>query len=132
MERMRRYFCNNLSSTRKAILKIYGIVLALCIPYLIWSLSTNIYISCLFHSLTGFMCPGCGISRMFLSLVRFDIVGAFSYNPVVFILLILWNVIAILCFTEKIRFVQSKRFIYSALGVSVIALTIYGIVRNFS
>ena len=51
---------------------------------------------------------------------------------VVFILLILWNVIAILCFTEKIRFVQSKRFLYSSLGVSVTALMTFWIVRNIS
>ena len=117
---------------KKRIVRIYAAILAVCIPYLVWSLATGIYIPCFYLATTGFQCPGCGISRMFLSLARFDIAGAFSYNPVVFILLILWNVIAILCFTEKIRFVQSKRFIYSALGVSVIALTIYGIVRNFS
>ena len=132
MERKRRYLYNNFSSTRKTILRIYAITLALCIPYLIWSLTTKIYISCLFHTLTGYMCPGCGISRMFLSLARFDIARAFSYNPVVFMLLILWNVIAILCFSGKIRFVQSKRFLYSAFWISVAVLVIYGIVRNIS
>ena len=117
---------------RKRILKIYAAVLAVCIPYLIWSLTTGIYIPCFSLATTGLQCPGCGISRMFLALARLDIAGAFSYNPVVFILLILWNVIAILCFTEKIRFVQSRRFLYSALAVSVTALTIFGIVRNIS
>ena len=117
---------------RKRILKIYAAVLAVCIPYLIWSLTTGIYIPCFSLATTGLQCPGCGISRMFLSLARLDIAGAFSYNPVVFILLILWNVIAILCFTEKIRFVQSRRFLYCTLWISVVSLVTYGIVRNIS
>ena len=117
---------------RRKILRIYAIILAVCIPYLIWSLITGIYIPCFSLATTGLQCPGCGISRMFLSLVKLDIAGAFSYNPVVFILLILWNIIAVLCFTEKIKFVQSRRFLYSALGISAIALMIFGIVRNFS
>ena len=37
-------------------------------------------IPCLFHRLTGRLCPGCGISRMFLALWRGDIVSAARYN----------------------------------------------------
>lgn len=35
---------------------------------------------CLFHSLTGAHCPGCGSQRALHSLLHFDIVGVVSYN----------------------------------------------------
>lgn len=44
-------------------------------------------IPCVFHQLTGLMCPGCGVTRMFLSLLHGEIREAFSYNAAVFCLL---------------------------------------------
>ncbi len=40
-------------------------------------------IPCIFHKITGLQCPGCGISRMFLSLFRGDFASAWGYNPAV-------------------------------------------------
>lgn len=37
-------------------------------------------IPCVFHAVTGLYCPGCGISRMCLALLRFDFGSAFQYN----------------------------------------------------
>ena len=44
-------------------------------------------IPCLFHWITGLQCPGCGVSRMFLCLLRLDLAGAWRYNPAVLCLL---------------------------------------------
>ncbi|MCY1720603.1 DUF2752 domain-containing protein [Prolixibacteraceae bacterium Z1-6] len=35
---------------------------------------------CIFHSLTGAYCPGCGSQRALHSLLHFDIAGVVSYN----------------------------------------------------
>lgn len=44
-------------------------------------------IPCMVHSLTGLDCPGCGISRMFLALLRLDLAAAARYNLLVLCLL---------------------------------------------
>ena len=36
---------------------------------------------CLFFSLLGIPCPGCGMSRAWFAVCRLDIVAAFSFHP---------------------------------------------------
>lgn len=38
-------------------------------------------IPCPIRSLTGVICPGCGMSRAWLACLRLDFIGAFSYHP---------------------------------------------------
>jgi hypothetical protein len=40
----------------------------------------SIFPNCMFHSLTGAYCPGCGSQRALHSLLHFDIAGVVSYN----------------------------------------------------
>lgn len=40
-------------------------------------------IPCLFHEITGWYCPGCGITRVFISLSHGNIGQAFRYNSLV-------------------------------------------------
>lgn len=43
-------------------------------------------IRCLFRIWPGIPCPGCGMTRACVSLLRLDIPAAFSYHPMVFFL----------------------------------------------
>lgn len=43
-------------------------------------------IGCPFRFFFGICCPGCGITRASLSLLRLDFAAAFRYNPLVYIL----------------------------------------------
>ncbi len=36
---------------------------------------------CVFRAMTGLPCPGCGLSRAWLSALHLDFYGAFSYHP---------------------------------------------------
>lgn len=40
-----------------------------------------IFYHCPFSYLFGLSCPGCGMTRAFFSLLRFDFAGAFYYHP---------------------------------------------------
>ena len=44
---------------------------------------------CLFRRLTGFSCPCCGTTRVCLSILRGDIVGAIAYNPLAVLVIFL-------------------------------------------
>ncbi|MBE5988368.1 uncharacterized protein DUF2752 [Lacrimispora xylanisolvens] len=58
---------------------------------------------CIFHSLTGLYCPGCGGTRAVRTLLQGDLRMSVQYHP-----LVLYTVIAVL--TEGIiRFLSKKR-----------------------
>ena len=63
----------------------YACLAAVGTAYLVLVLYTGIGIPCPIHALTGLSCPGCGLSRMLIALVRGDPVSAFGYNPFLFI-----------------------------------------------
>ena len=47
---------------------------------------TGFGIPCLFRTVTGYKCPGCGITHMFMHLLKADFRAAFSDNQVAFVL----------------------------------------------
>lgn len=117
---------------RKKVLKIYGITITAGLIYYIWIAVTGLSIPCVSYELTGYLCPGCGTSRMFLYLAKFDIVNAFNSNPVVFSLLVFWNVTALLCFIGSPKIFRNSRFLYVCLALSVAALVIFCFIRNIA
>jgi len=50
-------------------------------------LSQLLGITCLIKKTTGISCPGCGMTRALLALVRLDVSAALYYHPLVFFLL---------------------------------------------
>ena len=57
------------------------------IAYYYFSKFIGIGIPCMFHLLTGYLCPGCGTTRLLFSLLELKIYDAFCYNRLVFIYL---------------------------------------------
>lgn len=55
--------------------------------YALWVNLTHLSIPCPFHAITGLQCPGCGVTRMCLALLRLDVSGAWKANPVLLLLL---------------------------------------------
>ena len=68
---------------RRVVVK-YSIILGVGLAYLIFFLCVGFGIPCVFREITGLKCPGCGISKMFVSLARLDFAAAFRHNPVIF------------------------------------------------
>ena len=98
------------------------IILGLCfIIYLFVVKRFNIGIPCLFYKYTHLYCPGCGITRMFLSLLKFDIYKAFRCNPLVFILL---------CLYLLIKIFKVKKIPKNITYILLVIVIIYGFLRN--
>lgn len=111
-------------------LKIVSFLLFLvCIRiYLLISQKYGIEVNCIFSEITGLYCPGCGITRMFISLFNLDIYQAFRYNPLVFIYLIFTTFyMCIQLFTKKYdRLFNNTKFLLVVLFITLI----YGVMRN--
>ena len=54
--------------------------LGLGVAYLLFCRLTGWGIPCIFQVITGWHCPGCGLSRMCIALSRFDLYGAARAN----------------------------------------------------
>ncbi|OUN07593.1 hypothetical protein B5G43_04480 [Flavonifractor sp. An92] len=63
------------------VLRGLGIVLLLGLGYALWGSVTGLWLPCPFHALTGLECPGCGVTRMCLALLRLDFAAAWAANP---------------------------------------------------
>ena len=62
------------------------IILVLGLSYYLFITLTNIGIPCIFNLLTDLYCPGCGVSRMCISLFEFNFKAAFNHNCFILII----------------------------------------------
>ena len=62
-----------------------SIILLAGILYAVFVRLTGLAVPCIFRVLTGWQCPGCGITRACLSLLKGEIRTSFSYNPFLYI-----------------------------------------------
>jgi hypothetical protein len=113
---------------RKYPVLLRGVLLAATgLLYLkVWLPLTHIYIPCIFHELTGWYCPGCGITRAILSLLSLDFVQAFRYNSLIFALIPLYA--AYLIAKKK----QMKTIGNGIMMVMLIMTLAFGLLRNMS
>ena len=61
-------------------LKKFLIVLVIGFLYFLFVKITGLSIPCVFYLITHKYCPGCGITRMFIDIIKFDFVSAASHN----------------------------------------------------
>lgn len=117
-------------SKKQEISSLIIFILIILVTYLIYYLFTGNGIPCIFKKLTGLYCPGCGITRMFLSLLRFDIYQAFRYNPLVFILLatyLFYIIIDLVKYSKTNKHLKISNKIYWTLLILVFC---FAILRN--
>lgn len=89
-------------------------------------------VPCMFHTLTGLLCPGCGITRMGACLLQGDIPGAFAQNPVVFLLL---PVAAVVLLVHVRRYVKTGKWAAPKWEercwvTLAVVLVLWGVARN--
>ena len=89
-------------------------------------------IPCVFRMVTGLKCPGCGVSRMAISLIELDFKSAFEYNAVILCSL---PFLAVVFGQLAVRYVKNgdarmKKWQTITVVVLVIVLILFGISRN--
>ncbi len=119
-------------SVRRKALTVYFWIIVIGAAYAALIFFTDLEPKCVSLELLGLECGACGVTRMLISMAHLDFVAAFSYNPVLFVLFWAWNIIGALCIIDKTRLVRDRRFIYTLMWISVAAILIFGVVRNFS
>ncbi len=90
-------------------------------------------IPCLFEEITGYYCPGCGITRMIFALLHGDIKQAFAYNSLVMILLPLFLFIGVhhyYCWLKNKDDIWLKKIPNWFWYILIIIAILFGILRN--
>ena len=117
----------------KKVVKRDILLLLIIVGYFLFAHFTGISIPCFFYEITGYKCPGCGITHLFFALFKFDFIGAFKYNPLVFILLpsiifyFIYNDYIYVTGKEDKIIKKIPTFVWIILIVIVI---LFGILRN--
>lgn len=117
---------------KKAILKIYCFILIIGILYFAALKLARFSFPCFFYSTTGMLCPGCGTTRMFLNLFELKFADAFFCNPVVFVLMLFWMMVSVLCFIGKPKFITNHKFLYVTFYITIFVLLLFGVLRNLT
>lgn len=118
---------------KKELKKIF-IVVALGAIYFCAVKFFKLSLPCPFYKITGYMCPGCGITRMLLCVAVGNFKEAIKYNPLLFFTLPL---IVLFLSLETIRRIKNERYTLMPvtrifLFVEITSLVIFGILRNTS
>lgn len=122
----------NLDSNKKEGLFLVLAIILLIVLIIVLNVS-NIKLICIFKYVTGFLCPGCGTTRMLKSLFKLEIKQAFLYNPLVFCLLPFIGIyfldrITILLFNKK-SFIPNKidKLLWN---IALVVTILFGVLRN--
>ena len=87
-------------------------------------------IPCPFRAVTGWKCPGCGITHMVLCLARLDFAGAYAENPFLTVTL---PVLACITAGDLLRRIKGKKAGKLQMTVQyayLTALLLFGVWRN--
>jgi hypothetical protein len=87
---------------------------------------------CPLYSLTGFACPGCGLTRGFHALFHGDVLGALDYNALLpaFALLIGFFFASMVLTAVRGRGLSFDLLKPKYLWVFLVLLLVFGVVRN--
>lgn len=104
--------------------KQYGLLGALGLSYLALS-ALGFGFRCPIHALTGFYCPGCGITRAVRALLNGDLPLAFHNNSLLLAVPALMGVGVLLS-----KYPKNRMWLYLFLTLLVIVVITFTILRN--
>ena len=89
-------------------------------------------IPCLFRLLTGFKCPGCGITTMLICLLHGNFRAAFAANPFLFCTgpLLLLECVLLTRYGKRMR---GNVLVQKVIPVTyLVCLVLFGVIRNLT
>ena len=113
-----------------AIITTYILLLILLFLYFFLFKDVWIIPECIIHKYLDLYCPGCGITRSIISLLKLDILGSLYYNPIVLYSFISVNIYII---NEIIYMIFKKRINIPyniIIKIGLIILIVNCIVKN--
>lgn len=116
----------------KMVVMCGTLLLVVGVGYGIFVRETGIAIPCLFRQVTGFRCPGCGVTHMCVALLQLDFAKAFQCNQALFLLAPILGIVFLKYLVDYIRTGAWKlNWIQTyILYVCIVVLVIFGIARN--
>lgn len=66
-------------------LTLSGLAVVVSIGYYFWLIHFHIGIPCVFHKVTGLLCPGCGVTHMFVAMLHLEFKKAYASNSFLFL-----------------------------------------------
>lgn len=116
----------------KSVLTVFLSFLTAGLCYALLVIYFDIKIPCMFNSLTGLLCPGCGITRMCVFILKGDFYNAFYSNRLVFILIPLFIYFILIFSIRYIKYgsYKIKPFEKIVILFVIILLVLFGIIRN--
>lgn len=113
-------------------LSLVAFIVFVKIYYLLF-IDYGIVIPCFFRKITGFYCPGCGVTRMLYSLVKLNFYQAFRYNPLIFLAM----PFIIFCILDRlIKWLKNRNdYFYTKINnriwiMLVVITLLFGLLRN--
>ena len=120
-------------SAKIASLFLFVFLFLLCCLFIQW-FGKYVHIPCVFHKLTGLLCPGCGMTRSIIAISNGNLLKAIRYNFLIVLLIPLFSIYAfynIYHLLEHKKLVSLSKFYPQKLTLFfLIFCLVYGIVRN--
>lgn len=114
-------------------IKVIKKVLLLLFLGSIYLILVNVFhlgFKCVFHEVTGLLCPGCGITRCISCMLKGDFTQAFHYNALMFFLVPLAIIYTIYVSYNYIKGNKYYKLSNRVTYILLIIVLLFGIIRN--
>ena len=120
---------------QKRIIKLSSAVVILATAGLLYYVihnRTGFAIYCPVHLITGFDCPGCGVTRMLFAMLEFDFKSAMDYNAAIFLTLPVLAVVGVSKTYDYIRYGRNmqRKWVEFILYCLIVIYVGFAILRN--
>ena len=116
---------------RNKVITVALILVGIGAAYAVFYRLTGFGIPCVFHLITGLECPGCGSTRMLVSMTKLEFAEAFHYNPAIFCMLPLMTAVAARYIYLYIKYGRIRdKWADRAVWAMIAVLLVFGVLRN--